>query len=206
MPHARRSLDWQSGPNEYGTFCMPILPPDTTLHPPELLANGIPVGEDRCWWAVYTKARQEKSLARDLLRQSIPFFLPTIVKRSVVRGRRIRSQLPLFGGYLFLFAKEDERVQCLTTNRVSQLIPVHDQDQLQSDLRQVHRLIASDAPLTVESKLAPGRRVRIQSGSLMGLEGVVVARRGGDRLLVAVNFLQQGVSVALHDFLVEPID
>jgi transcriptional antiterminator RfaH len=185
---------------------MPILPPDTTLHPPELLANGIPVGEERCWWAVYTKARQEKSLARDLLRQSIPFFLPTIVKRSVVRGRRVQSQLPLFGGYLFLFAKEEERVQCLTTNRVSQLIPVHDQQQLQCDLRQVHRLIVSDAPLSVESRLSPGRRVRIQSGALMGLEGVVVARRGGDRLVVAVNFLQQGVSVALQDFLVEPLD
>jgi transcription antitermination factor NusG len=185
---------------------MPILPPDVTLFPPELLHNGIPQGQGRCWWAVYTKARQEKSLARDLLRDEIPFFLPTVWKRSVIRGRKVRSQLPLFGGYVFLFGNEEERVRCLTTNRVSQLVPVHDQDELQTDLRQVHQLIVSDAPLTVESRLVPGRRVKILSGALMGLEGTIIARRGGDYLLVAVNFLQKGVSVAIQDYFVEAID
>ena len=40
----------------------------------------------------------------------------------------------------------------------------------------------------------------------MGLEGTIIARRGGDYLLVAVNFLQKGVSVAIQDYLVEAID
>ena len=34
------------------------------------------------WMVVYTKPRQEKSLARDLLRRSIPFYLP-LVKRTL---------------------------------------------------------------------------------------------------------------------------
>jgi hypothetical protein len=185
---------------------MPILPPDTTIYPAELLSNGIAVGDGRCWWAVYTKARQEKSLARDLLRRSIPFFLPTVWKKSIIRGRRVRSQLPLFGGYLFLFGNDEERVQCLTTNRVSQLLEVHDQNELQKDLGQVHRLILSETPLTVESQLVRGRRARIRTGALQGLEGTIVARRNGDHLLIAVNFLQQGVSISIHNYLVEAVD
>jgi hypothetical protein len=37
----------------------------------------------------------------------------------------------------------------------------------------------------------------------MGLEGTIVSRRGEDRLLIAVNFLQQGVSIQISDFQVE---
>ena len=48
-------------------------------------------------------------------------------------------------------------------------------------------------------------RVRIRSGPLTGLEGLVIRRRGQDRLLVAVEFLQQGASVQIDDFEVERI-
>jgi len=71
------------------------------------------------------------------------------------------------------------------------------------DLRQIHRLVQAGKPLTPESKLEPGMPVRIRSGPLTGTEGVVVKRRGGDRLLVAVRFLQQGASIQLEDFEVE---
>jgi hypothetical protein len=47
--------------------------------------------------------------------------------------------------------------------------------------------------------------VRIRTGPLAGMEGVVVKRRGGDRLLVVVKFLQQGASIQIEDFQVEPL-
>ena len=52
--------------------------------------------------------------------------------------------------------------------------------------------------------LSPGRKVRIQSGPMAGIEGTIVQRRGADRLLIAIAFLQQGVSVEINDFLVDP--
>ena len=54
-------------------------------------------------------------------------------------------------------------------------------------------------------KLEPGDAVRIRSGALKGLEGVVLHRQGQAYLTVAVNFLQQGASVQLSDFEVEPL-
>jgi hypothetical protein len=94
----------------------------------------------------------------------------------------------------------------VTTNRISRVLDVHSPDQLVYDLRQLHRLIVSGAPLTIESRFASGRRVRVRCGSLAGVEGTVLSRRGGTRLLVAVNFLQQGASVEIEDFLLEPLD
>jgi transcriptional antiterminator RfaH len=113
--------------------------------------------------------------------------------------------LPVFGGYLFLYGSEEERVRALTTNRISRILPVPDTERMTSDLRNVRNLITAGAPLTVESRLQPGQRVRVKSGSLMGLEGLILSRRGESRLLIAVHYLQQGVSVQIDDYMVEPI-
>ncbi len=186
---------------------MPILEKETSVFPETLFFDPAfePGNSQRRWWAIFTKARHEKSLARDLLRFEIPFFLPLVPKKNLIRNKIVESHIPLFGGYVFMFGCDDERVRCLTTNRVSELLPVDDQWQLRHDLEQLNRLIDMGAPVTIERRLEPGRRVRIKSGPMRGLEGVITHRRGGQRrLLVAVEFLQHGVSVEIDDFMVEP--
>jgi transcription antitermination factor NusG len=185
---------------------MPILCEEASLFPSELFdgLNGAAVG--RRWWVLYTRPRHEKAVARRLLGFEMPFYLPLVGRVSVSRGRKVRSLVPLFPGYVFLFGNEDERTRSLTTNRVSRILPVSDLDSLWHDLRQVRRLIAANIPLTVESRLTPGHRVRVRFGPLAGIEGTVVSRRGETRLLVTVDFLQQGASVEIDDFMLESID
>ena len=184
---------------------MPILDAEDTQHPKNLLLDFNEQPEDRRWWAVYTKARQEKALARQLVQMDVPFYLPLIPKENLIRGRRVKSHIPLFTGYIFVCGSEDERVQSLTTNRISTILPVEDQIQLLQDLRQIATLIDANAPLTVEKRLMAGDPVRIKNGPMMGLEGLVISRRGKARLLVSVKMLQQGVSVEIDDFLLEPL-
>ena len=184
---------------------MPILSEEPDLYPQTLLDQSPPEA-DRRWFALYTKARQEKSLARELLHRRIPFYLPLVKKTSISRGRKRVSRVPLFAGYVFLFGAEEDRVQSLATNRISRVLPVEHPEQLVFDLRQLRRLIAAEAPLTIESRLAPGRRVRVRQGAFAGLEGIVLKRRAETRLLVSINFLQQGASVEIDDFLLEPLE
>jgi hypothetical protein len=127
-------------------------------------------------------------------------------KNSVRRGRRICTFVPMFSGYVFLYGSQEERVRSLTTNRISRVLEVPDPDRLVADLRQVRQLLAAKVPLTIESRLAAGDRVRVRHGPMEGIEGTVVARRGRLRLLVSVNFLQQGASVEIDDFMLEPLD
>ena len=184
---------------------MPTLAAETNLFPHRLLEDACVPTAERRWWAVQTKSRQEKSLARDLLNCEIPFYLPLIRKYSLVRGRKTCSYLPLFSGYLFLYADETERVRSLTSNRISQLLPVLQQEPLRHDLWQLNRLMETDSLLTWEPWLQPGRRVRIHSGPLLGVEGTFICRRGESRLLVAIDFLQQGASLEIAEWLLEPI-
>jgi transcriptional antiterminator RfaH len=197
---------------------MPILEEEPSLFPAELLAEPLggeagefleieddSVAAERHWWLVHTKARQEKALARQLFGRQIAFFLPLVPKDNLIRGRRVRSLLPLFGGYLFLHATDAQRIDCLATNRVVHAYGVADESGLRTDLLQIHRLIAADAPLTLEKRLMPGQRVRVKSGPFKGTSGLLISRRGESRLLVSIDFIGQGASVEIDDFQVEAI-
>ena len=192
---------------------MPILAEETCLYPEHVLESSDDMSDkhwwegrsDRRWWLVYTKARQEKSLARHLLAHEIPFYLPLVPKVNLIRGRRVQSHLPLFAGYVFMYGDDDDRCAMLTSNRVSQTHLVHDAERLRHDLRQVHELIENGARLTLEQRLMPGQYVRVRTGPFKGTTGTLVSRRGDTRLLVAIDFIGQGVSVEIDDFQLEAV-
>jgi transcription antitermination factor NusG len=195
-------------------FSMPILPLELDIYPESLLTPGeellasslADADRDNRWWVLYTLARQEKQLARRLLAREIPFYCPLIVQRTrSPAGRKRRSYVPLFPGYVFLKADDELRQAAMTTRCVSRCLPVADGPALARDLLQVRRLIHCGAPLTPEARLEPGAKVRVKSGLLEGLEGVVIRRHGEQRLLVSVAFLQRGASVLLDDDRIEPI-
>ena len=190
---------------------MPILNAEPTAYPEDLLLGETTgrsrFGEtDREWFVVQTKPRQEKSLARDLHRTEIPFFLPLTAQMNRIRGKDVQSYIPIFHGYVFLLGDPDERVRALKTNRITSVLQVYDQELLERELSHFAQLIAAGEPLSVEGSLAPGKRVRVKQGALQGLEGVIIQRRGKNRLLVGVTYLQQGVSMEINDHLVEPCD
>jgi transcription antitermination factor NusG len=143
---------------------------------------------------------------RRLRSLEISHYGPLVRQRSRSPAGRVReSFVPLFPSYIFLHGDETARHQALATRCVSRVLAVPDGTALVRDLKQVHRLLANDAPVMPESRLEPGQRVRVCSGSMLGLQGTVVKRRGRDWLVVAVEFLQQGVSVLLEDFQLEPV-
>jgi transcriptional antiterminator RfaH len=183
---------------------MPVLAKEPDLYPPDIFETWVHDEDQRQWFVLYTRSRREKVVARHLLARQIPFYLPTVRRTLAYGPQRIESYVALFPGYVFLFGSHEERLSSLTTNAVSRVLPVEAPEQLAADLQRIQQLILSEAPLTVESRLAPGNRVRIRSGPLTGIEGTVVCRRGQTRLVVSVNFIQQGASVELSDYLLEP--
>lgn len=176
-----------------------------SIFPHDLLDRVADEGEGRRWWVLYTRSRQEKALTLRLEACEVPFYLPLIDKTALCRGREIHSRVPLFANYVFMFGTHEERIQALETNRISRTLEVKDEARLRFDLRQLRHLISTKVPLTVESRLCEGQRVRVRNGLLAGLEGTVLTRHSKTRLLVSTNFIGQGASVAIEDFRLERI-
>ncbi len=184
---------------------MPLLPLEPFVFPDDLLDQPAFLPElITKWWVLHTRPRAEKSLARRLLRSTIPFFLPLCKRQWRHRGRLLCSYVPLFPSYVFLRGDHPAVVKTLETNLVARVLPVEDQAQLHGDLARVYCLIASDAPLTPEDRLKPGALVEIISGPLAGLEGKVLRRGKQLKFIVEVQFLQRGVSVEIESWMIEP--
>jgi hypothetical protein len=147
---------------------MPILNKEVSLYPDDLFDVEVNGDEDRNWWVLHTKARQEKAVARFLHHSRIAFYLPLISRMTMNRQRKYTSEIPLFAGYVFVYGSHDEVTACRQTERLANVLPVPDGKQLRSDLGGVLKLIECGAPLTAEKRVQPDQRVRIKSGANRG--------------------------------------
>ncbi len=158
------------------------------------------------WWVLHTRARNEKALAADLERLHAQYFLPLVERRRTYGGRVVQVSIPLFPGYLFLCGHEEDRLGALKTNRIANVLEVADQDRLKNDLRHIYRIVASKEPVDLYPRLRRGCRCRVIKGTLAGLEGVVLRRRGPWRVYVGVEFLGQSAELEIDSMLLEVTD
>jgi transcription antitermination factor NusG len=186
---------------------MPTLLSEPARYPDDLF-DGVSVLDrvNRSWYVMHTRPHQEKCLARQLRQSCIPFYLPLICRHHRSRGRTLSSYLPLFPGYVFVFASKVERVASLATRRVVRSLDVQGQEKLWDDLRQIERLISLKAPITPEDRLTSGSEVIVQSGPLAGLRGVILRRATRQRFVVQVDFIQRGAAVHLDSLDLSTID
>ena len=166
----------------------------------ELLENVLLSRTDRLWTAVLARPRCEKVTARHCERFGLPHYLP--LRREVRRYQRrnVEFQLPMFHGYLFVqLAGTAERELLNACHRVVRVLPVDAllEVRLLEELRslRVLELLSRITPVTVAPELAPGREVRIVSGPLHGVRGVVERRLKSTRVTVNLEMLGQSVSV-----------
>jgi transcription antitermination factor NusG len=188
---------------------MPLLKPEQDIWPLNLLDipdPAAPVLDNQPWWALYTMARFEKKLMRQLLEIQVPFFGPTIPRRYRSPQGRIRTSVePLFSNYVFIKGDEIARYNAVCTGSVSRWMAVPDPTQLVEDLRQIRNLILTDAPMSPELRLEPGQKIRVKTGVFKGFEGTIIRRENEIRLLISVRYMGRGASVALDDCQLEAI-
>src|SRR5690349_13644039 len=147
---------------------MPLLGLEPFVYPEGLLDSASATAGPAKWWALHTRPRAEKTLARRFLDHSVPFFLPVCQRQWRNRGRLFRSYLPLFPGYVFLHGDAESRLTALETNLVAHTLAADDQHQLHADLHRVYQLITSGAAITPEDRLEPGDRVELIKGPFAG--------------------------------------
>jgi transcription termination/antitermination protein NusG len=149
------------------------------------------------WYAIFTMPRHEQSVASYLDFQRIAHFLPAYEKVSTWRNRQtMRVKLPLFPRYLFARIERRRSGLVLRAPGALQIVgtasgptPVPD--------TQIEILRTSIAQNKAEPYpyFAIGRRVRIRTGSLAGVEGTLVRRENRHRFVLTLSLIQQSVSI-----------
>jgi transcription antitermination factor NusG len=186
---------------------MPILKSEQDIFPADLLENAALQDDPvRNWYCLYTLSRREKVLLRKLLANKIACYSPMVAKRFRSPAGRLRtSYTALFPNYVFLYGDESDRLFALQTNCISRSQLIADEATLVRDLQQIRAAIQVGIPLTPEARLDRGQRVRVSAGPFKGFEGEVLRREGKTRLLLRLNFLEQGVSMELDEAVLKPV-
>lgn len=152
------------------------------------------------WYAAYTSANHEKRVAIQLTQRSIEHFLPLYESVRRWKDRRMKLQLPLFPGYVFVRLALRSRLQLLQVPGVARIVGFNG---LPSALRE-EEIEAIKKSLTCGARAEPhpyltvGRRVRIVRGPLIGMEGLIVRRKKRIRFIISLELIQRSVAVEIE--------
>lgn len=168
-------------------------------------------GPEESWFALYVQVNHEKEVAKRLEQKIIDCFLPTMECWSKRLDRRKKIQVPLFPGYVFVFAVLDNytNLNILKTPGALNILR-NSEGPLPIPPYQIENLrtmVTSAQQLSAHPYLKEGDWVRVVRGPLAGCVGILNRldpRRG--RLVVGVDIIKKSVSVELDTEDVEPAD
>jgi transcription antitermination factor NusG len=149
------------------------------------------------WYAAYTCANHEKRVREQLEERSVESFLPLYETVRRWKDRRMRLQLPLFPGYVFVRLALIDRLRVLQVPSVVRLVGFngHPSALPYEEIESLKKGLASGMRAEPHPFLTIGRRVRIVAGPLAGQEGILVRRKGQFRVVLSIELLKMSAAV-----------
>ena len=159
------------------------------------------------WYAVYTCANHERRVADQFAYRGVEHFLPQYESVRRWRDRKVRLQLPLFPGYVFVQLALRDRLRVLQVPGVVRLVgfdgrPVPMPD---GDVARIREFLDRGFRAEPHPYLTVGKRVRVNSGPLAGMEGILLRRKGKFRVVISIELVQRAVAVDVDAADVEPL-
>ena len=159
------------------------------------------------WYAAYTCANHEKRVREQLERRSIESYLPVYEAVRQWKDRRMRLQLPLFPGYVFVRMGLIDRLRVLQVPSVVRVVGFNGQLVALPDaeIEGLKKGLVGGVRAEPYPFLMAGRRVRINAGPLQGREGVLIRRKGSLRVVLSIDLIQRSIVVDVDVAAVEPL-
>jgi len=157
-----------------------------------------PAYREQRWYAAYTSANHEKRVAEQLGTREMEFFLPAYASVRWWKDRRVTLQMPLFPGYVFVRMALRNRLQVQQVPGVAHLVGFDGTPAALPDeeIEALRASLESGVRAEPHPYLAAGRRVRLKSGPLTGMQGILLRRKGNFRIVISIELIQR--SLVLH--------
>lgn len=156
--------------------------------------------ENKKWFALYTKPRQEFKAATELRDYYIEYFLPTINVVKQWSDRKKKVEEPLFRGYVFIKADKTERLQAVELKSIVKTIFFDGKPAVipEWQIESMKKMLNSNAEIFLSDKLEIGTRIKVNEGPFAGVEGVVFNNDNNEQMLaVAIEMINRSVIVHL---------
>lgn len=159
------------------------------------------------WYAVTVFPRHERCVARLLDAQRTNYLLPLYASVRRWKDRRKQMEMVLFPGYVFVNIELEQRLEVLMLPGVARFVTF--QGRPASVPRQELEAIGvgahSGVAIEPHPYLQKGRRVRVRSGPMAGVEGILVRRKDKFRLVLSIDLIMRSVAAEVDEADVEPL-
>lgn len=164
---------------------------------------------DRRWYAILTRARNERAVANRLQERGIETFLPVVAEVHKWKDRKKRVEMPLFSCYVFLktVLTPEQHHRVCNLDGVFNFVGPHSQGIAIPDeqIEAVQALVVRNLPWSNHPFLKVGQRVRIRGGAMDGIEGILQAHSGEHTLVISIDAIQRSLAVRVEGYQVEPV-
>jgi transcription antitermination factor NusG len=157
------------------------------------------VNHQKQWHVVYTRSRAEKKVQQELIFKNIENFLPIQKKLRQWKDRKKWVEMPLMSGYCFVHITRKEYDLVLQTNNVVSYVRFEGKAATIPDsqieyLKQMLKQYDFEVEVTAEN-FAPGKKVEVVEGPLIGLRGELIEARGKNKFIIRFSQINSIFSV-----------
>lgn len=152
-------------------------------------------GENKNWWLVTTKPRQEEYAEANLLNQGYETYRPLAKRLRKQRGKMKPTIESLFPRYLFIHLDQlnDNWAPIRSTYGVSKIVsfgnkPAKVPDEIITQLKKEEDQLAEKA-IDLD-RFKKGETIKIENGAFKGLNALFLSYDGEERAIVLLNILQ----------------
>ena len=153
----------------------------------------------KAWYALHVRPRFEKCVTTQLEWKGYEVYIPTYTSKRKWSDRVKTLSLPLFPGYVFCHFDVHARLPVVMTPGVMAVLGAgkHPAPVDEIELSGIRHITASQLQAQPHPYLAAGEAVRVESGPLQGLVGIILRTKGSYRLVVSLSLLMRSVSVEI---------
>ena len=159
------------------------------------------------WYAASTSANHEKRVAEQLGAREVEHFLPLYESVRRWKDRRVKLELPLFPGYIFVHMALRDRLSVQRVPGVARLVVFDGKPAAlpEGEIEALRRSLDIGLRAEPHPYLTVGRRVRLKSGPLAGMAGILLRRKGNFRVVISIELIQRSVAVDADAADIEPV-
>lgn len=153
------------------------------------------------WYAIYTKARNEKKVYERFLEQGIESYLPLVKTLRQWSDRKKWVEMPLLSSYVFVKVPQYKLREIIQVDGAAKYISFEGKPAAIPDkqIDNLRLLVNGEADIEVTGeKLAPGDPVEVTHGSLRGLTGELLKINNRNKVVIRIDRLDINLVVKIQ--------
>jgi transcription antitermination factor NusG len=159
------------------------------------------------WYALYICSNHEKRVAQQLECRAVECFLPVHASVRRWKDRRVSIDLPLFPGYIFVRLPLRERLRALAVPSVVRIVGFGGIPTAlpEEEIQILRRGLETGICAQPHPYLRVGHRVRVKSGPLQGMQGILLRKKNRIRVVISFDLIMRSVAIEADVTDLEPL-